>query len=244
VEKLKLLNRLTHDGHPIGRIASLGIGELARIADKHRPIHHPLTSQAIEGLRDFDIDRISEILEKAKLGLDTRSFILDFASPLMAEVGQRVETKEISIAQEHLLSSLLRSHFGSLLKLSYAVKPEKWLLFTTPEGDFHEFGILLCAALCLSHRIGVHYLGPNLPADELAGAVSRLQPTAIVIGTTLLPKELRKINLGEYFDQIVEDTSPKIPIFVGGDGYHPKKASKRITYVPSLQAFDRTVAGL
>ncbi len=243
VSKLKILNQLTHEGYPISHIASLSFNKLTHIHTHHTPEKHPLATEAIEGLHEFDLDRLSEVLEKAKLILDTKSFILDFASPLMAEVGKRVEDKKLSIAQEHILSSTLRSHFGTLLQISSARKTTKNLIFTTPEGDFHEFGILLCAALCLSHRIGIHYLGPNLPAKELIQATHQLKPIGIVVGTTLLPKELRKINLGEYFDVLTKEISPKITIYTGGNGYQPKR-SKHIHYIPSLSAFDKMLSAL
>lgn len=243
VAKLKILNKLTHEGHPISHIASLSLNKLNHIHTHQISKTHPLTIEAMEELHEFNLERLSEVLEKAKLVLDTKSFVLDFASPLMAEVGKRVENKKLSIAQEHILSSTLRSHFGTLLQISSVKKTTRNFIFTTPEGDFHEFGILLCAVLCLTHRIGIHYLGPNLPAQELIKAAAQLKPTAIVIGTTLLPKELRKINLGDYFGELTKEISPKITIYTGGEAYQPKR-SKHIHYIPSLSAFDKTLGSL
>lgn len=240
IEKLSLLNKLTHEGHSIGQIASLSTKNLKNLYQKHSPQRHPLAEDLIKHLHDFDMEKISEIIEESKLTLETRSFVLDFAAPILSEVGILVENEKMTIAQEHIISSILRSHFGTLLQISANLKPQKRFIFTTPEGDFHEFGILLCAALCLSRRIGIHYLGPNLPAHELIMATKMLSPKAIILSVARLPKDLQKVDITTYLKEVRTHTSASIPIFVGGDGYRPRSsADKGIQFLPTLAEFDK-----
>jgi methylmalonyl-CoA mutase cobalamin-binding subunit len=74
------------------------------------------------------------------------------------------------------------------------------LAVTTPSGQRHEFGALMAAATAQEHGWGVVYLGPDLPAEEIAAAVKQLQPQALALSVvyqeagTRLREELQKLK--------------------------------------------------
>jgi len=60
------------------------------------------------------------------------------------------------------------------------------LALATPAGELHELGILM-AALCAQERgVRVLYLGPDLPADEIAAAALRARVQAVGLGIVSL----------------------------------------------------------
>ena len=115
----------------------------------------------LKTLRDA-IDRLScnEIdheLNRLAAALPPRNFIHQVVVPLMTEVGNRWYRGELSIAQEHMVSSVLRSLIGSLVRVFTRQQPAVTLLFATPKGERHEFGILCAAMLAAAGGLGIAY---------------------------------------------------------------------------------------
>ena len=106
------------------------------------------------------------------------SFARDVVAPLMAEVGRRYEREEISVAGEHLRSATVRTLLGQAPHLTRRADSGPAAIFTTPEGELHELGLLVAALCAQSAGLRVIYLGPQLPAPELRhdpGAVARIE---------------------------------------------------------------------
>jgi methylmalonyl-CoA mutase cobalamin-binding subunit len=76
----------------------------------------------------------------------------------------------------------LRNLLGALVPLYRRSSPPAKLLFATPSGEHHEFGILLSAMLTAGGGLGIIYLGTNLPAEEIVIAANKTAPQAVVMG--------------------------------------------------------------
>jgi methanogenic corrinoid protein MtbC1 len=100
----------------------------------------------------------------------------------MRQVGKAWHEGRLSIAQEHMTSALLRNLLGALIPLYRRSSPASKLLFATPSGEHHEFGILVSAMLAAGGGLGIVYLGANLPAEEIVNAAQKTAPQAVVLG--------------------------------------------------------------
>jgi methylmalonyl-CoA mutase cobalamin-binding subunit len=60
------------------------------------------------------------------------------------------------------------------------------MVFATPAGEAHEFGILAGAMLASISGVEPVYLGSNLPSREIANAAGRTGAKVIVLGITVL----------------------------------------------------------
>jgi methanogenic corrinoid protein MtbC1 len=139
--------------------------------------------------------------------------VRDVALPVLAEIGARELEHPGGIAQEHLVSSTLRSLLGSFLRLYARPGAARRLAFATPAGDRHEIGTLGAAMLAASAGFGVSYLGPDLPAAEMLAAVRSARPRVLVLGLTL-PK--RGGETARELAALVVGLSPEIELWVGG----------------------------
>ena len=83
----------------------------------------------------------------------------------------------------------------------------------TPSGTQHEMGALLASAHAFEAGWDVLYLGPNLPAEDLAATAATRQVRAILLsivfpgadpGIAAQLRELRKL------------VGPALPVMVGG----------------------------
>jgi methanogenic corrinoid protein MtbC1 len=73
----------------------------------------------------------------------------------------------------HLASAIVRSFVGSLNGAFNTLSLAPAIVVTTPAGQLHEIGALLAAAAAASDGGHVTYLGPSLPASEIAAAAAQ-----------------------------------------------------------------------
>ncbi len=239
VERLKLLGVLVNQGHTIRMVANLPMAELKGLLTEHThaliqpapgaiqeapargaPDCQPAIDEIVEALLRFDLPLMGRLLAKARIRFDIRSFVFGICVPLMRAVGREVADRRMTIAQEHALSSLLGDHLGQMLQTLNDGNADKSgsrrIALASPEGDLHEFGILLSAILAASEGWSVQYLGPNLPAIDLAQAVNRLGCPVLLIGTADLAQGELKQPWSAYFADLDRHLHPASALWIGG----------------------------
>lgn len=228
LEYLQLLVKLVNKGHRIAAIAKLPPKKLYNLIGDSRPesVQHKEGLQSIlDCLFAFDLNGLAAHLELARLSNGVREFVLDIISPLMREVGSLVAANKISVAQEHALSALVRNQLGQIMyglagNKVRSKKDEASFLFTTPNGDWHEFGILMAAVLCAHHGRKLSYLGANLPAESLILAARALKPDVVVLGSTA-GTQTGENSLEEYLKYLGKYLNPEIEVWIGGSSRIP-----------------------
>ena len=192
IARLLLLGQLVHKGHAIGGIASLTDQELKNLLaqpGQTTPAPAPpaeILAPVLSAIESFDSARAGDELSRLAAIFRPRDFVYEVALPLMREVGTRFHDGTLLIAQEHLISQLLRNLLGSMIQLfrpsSRAIK----MVLATPASEAHEFGILTSAMLASMAGIEPVYLGPDLPALEIATAARRVGAQVILLGITVI----------------------------------------------------------
>ena len=103
--------------------------------------------------------------------------------PLLRELGTGWERGEISVAQEHFASNLLR---GRLLGLARGwdrgAGPRAVL--ACPPGERHDLGLVVFGLALRELGWRITFLGADTPPDTLDETVRRLQPQALVLAVT------------------------------------------------------------
>jgi PAS domain S-box-containing protein len=147
------------------------------VSDRLQPI--------VAAIESFDYPAANAELGRLAALLPAREFVGSVVFPLMRLVGERWHNGTLTMAQEHMTSALLRSLMGSMVRLhSPSTQPVR-ILFATPSGELHEFGVLAAAMLAGARGFEPLYLGPNLPAAEIVAAAERILPRAVLLGITL-----------------------------------------------------------
>lgn len=192
VARLQKLAELVTRGHAIVTVAGLSTTELDRLLQGEgvlRPaLESPVVSADIEtlarALDRYDLSAIESTLNRQAVALPPRDFVFSVVLPLMKEVGLRWETGRLRPAQEHLVSSIIRSLLGRLLLASGRPNASPRLVFATPSGERHELGLLCAALLAATADYGAVYLGPDLPAIHIAHAASNCAARVVIISLT------------------------------------------------------------
>jgi methanogenic corrinoid protein MtbC1 len=221
VERLRLLHTLVQSGHSIGGIAKLTDLDLRHMAAafpapsselpaaQHLPEVRARVMTAIEQLR---VEEAEQLLSRAALSTEPVEFLKTIVAPILIEVGERWERGDLRIVHEHACSNVMRGLLFSLMRLYPANDSRRRAVIATPAGENHELGALMIAMLAAMHGWSVLYLGPNLPAEEIAYAVEDTEAELLLLSVTNLSETASRAEIGA-----IDDAVPgRVKILAGG----------------------------
>jgi DNA-binding transcriptional MerR regulator len=191
VGRLKQLAVLVERGHAIGTVARLSRTELARLIDgsdalaaARDEVSAADLSELFDALDRYDLPAIESTLARHAAVLPTRELVFAVILPLLRELGERWEAGTLSPAQEHLVSAIVRSVLGGLLRSIGRSDDPRRIVFATPAGERHELCLLCAAVLAAAAGYAVLYLGPDLPAADIAHAAQTSGAVSVVLSAT------------------------------------------------------------
>lgn len=221
LEKLSLLAELTRSGHAISKIVGLdreALRELQRQAEPDLHASSRLIGQLMSDLMDYRIDRCEQLLKRALLACGTLDYVREILLPALNKVGELWHQQQISIAQEHMFSGCVKRIVLSLVsnQSGHAAASGPAMLFATPSGEAHEFGILVSCLLAAAQGFRCYYLGADLPGPDIRQAIERLNPDIVVMGLVRTPVE---ITTRQQLDILCHGDAQRNPlIWLGGEG--------------------------
>jgi len=229
IRRLQLLATAVDGGRSIGTIASLGATELEALIDEDResPIQAPGRSvvpdvervgAALELVRDLDVDELERFLMRAAVELRPHELVEGLMVPLLQEVGRAWQSGRLPPSSEHLATVAIR-RFLEWVSTASAVEPGAPLVLTgTPAGQRHEFGALLAGVLAAYQGWRVRFLGPDLPAEEVARVAQRLG--ASMVALSAVHPRLDAAGVQEVV-MLRRALPPTVRIVVGGAAAEP-----------------------
>jgi MerR family transcriptional regulator, light-induced transcriptional regulator len=116
--------------------------------------------------------------------------IVEAVLPAMAEIGQRWESNEVEIFQEHLATEAFRSLLAGLPAMIQGARPKtgRTALVSCVPGDEHELIPLALATYLEIRGWMVKNLGGSLPASQIARAVAAFAPDTLFLTFTMLSR--------------------------------------------------------
>jgi DNA-binding transcriptional MerR regulator/methylmalonyl-CoA mutase cobalamin-binding subunit len=217
VIRLLRLREGTDRGHPIGRLAQLSDADLTAL------LHEPpggrdaasgaLVERILDAARQFRAAECEQALALAVGSLSPQRLIGDVLTPVLREVGERWHRGEFSIAQERLVSSAVRRQVGLVLDTYDRAARADDIVFATLPGERHELGLLMSALTCASRGCRAHYLGPELPAVEIARYARAVNASAIAVSVVNEPS---LADLTRELQALVSDVGSGANVWVGG----------------------------
>ena len=101
--------------------------------------------------------------------------------PLLVAIGTRWHNGLLSPAHEHLATDVVRRTLNWVMESGTTRVSAPALTVATLPGQTHELGAMLAAAAASSQGWRVIYLGPNLPAGDIALAAKQTNASAVAI---------------------------------------------------------------
>jgi DNA-binding transcriptional MerR regulator len=135
-----------------------------------------------EALDRFDEPRAQAVLDRLLTAATVDTLIGEVVLPYLSELGERWERGEISVAQEHFASGVLR---GRLLGLArdWGLGVGPLALLACLPGEQHDLGLIAFGLTLRSRGWRVVYLGQDAPLETVEQAGGELDPSLIVLST-------------------------------------------------------------
>ena len=139
-----------------------------------------LVAELADALEDFDEPRAQGAFDRMLSAFSVDAVLRDGVLPFLHDLGLRWERGEVSVAQEHFASSVIR---GRLLGLArgWGAGSGTVAILACPPGEEHDLGLLALGIVLHDRGWRIAYLGPDTPMETLAGAAARLSATVIVL---------------------------------------------------------------
>jgi MerR family transcriptional regulator, light-induced transcriptional regulator len=226
LRRLILLGKATRAGYAIGRIAHLSTDRLAALVRaEESELPEPSRAAAAPAQVNVDLEELlgaaesmdaaslEGILTRAAVTLSLPSLLEQVIGPLMVRLGDHWRGGKLRVAHEHMATSTVRTVLGDLLRGSEAGSAAPEIVVATPSGQVHEMGALMAAVTAASEGWKVTYLGPNLPAEEIAGAAAQTRARAVALSVVYPSDDARLAAEIERLHRYLPD---EVALLIGG----------------------------
>jgi DNA-binding transcriptional MerR regulator/methanogenic corrinoid protein MtbC1 len=264
LEKLRLLRLAVESGRRISDVASLSLEALRELAREDAnaaetvrrrgtagtPASAPapeaafFLDAAMGAVERLDGGELASVLRRAHRDLSLPKLRVGVILPLLTELGRGWREGTLRIAHEHMATAIVRTFLGTV-RGNLAVPPgAPSVVVSTPAGQRHELGALMAAIAAQEIGWEAVYLGPDLPAAEIASVVLRRNARAVALSLVAQAADQR---VSEELAELRRLLGGGFPIFVGGaaaSGWAEALVSLGVTHVEEAGAFQRALEAL
>jgi DNA-binding transcriptional MerR regulator len=176
VALLRAFARLIEAGERIGDLVGRPREEILSHAEIRLPPDSPQAA-LLEAVRRFDRERLEALLAQQLALRGLGGFASDVVLPLAAAVGDLWALGKIPIAGEHMASEVVIHALKGGLRMTRGNGP--LVIAGCLPGERHEWGVLATLAMLQEEGWRAHYLGADLPVEEITEAAWKLSPAAV-----------------------------------------------------------------
>jgi DNA-binding transcriptional MerR regulator/methylmalonyl-CoA mutase cobalamin-binding subunit len=227
IGRLQTLSKLVKKGYTISHIANLKDTELHEllelmtasatdplVAETSDQVSH-LIESAATAIRNYDQDALDSLFDEACLTLGYSGLLELVVIPVIQQVGDDWHNGSLTSAGEHAATSFIKDYLTRSVRSFAQEEHAPVLIATTPAGQLHELGAFIGS--CQARKSGwkIIYLGPSLPADEIANAITRTNATAVLLSIVY---PIDDPQLESELIRLRKQSPNDIPILVGGTG--------------------------
>lgn len=166
----------------------------AMVKEKYQELFNELKKCLLNVEKDKFYDLVEENLKT--FNDDIFIFIEELINPLMYEVGYMWQYNKISVAKEHLATTLTHEIIDKFFLKNKEKDIEKPLALISTIGDeSHNLGVKIIGKYLSSKKFDVKNLGSKISNQELISSIYELKPKLLVLSVTLISNldKLQKI---------------------------------------------------
>ena len=216
LKKIINVSLLNNSGVKISRIAEMDTHELTHKIQE-------LTSHSTEYQVQIDalvlamINLEEEKFEKALSGMILRfgfeQTVVDILYPFLDKIGILWQTNQITPAQEHFISNLVRQKMMVAIDgLELPSKESRKAVLFLPENELHEIGLLFHYYLAKKNGIRTYYLGQMVPFKDLKQVCKIHQPDYLI--TSFISPQ-KADSLEDYVKKLSKEFSETLILISG-----------------------------
>ena len=128
----------------------------------------------------FDEPAAQAVIDELLAVATVDALLSEAVVPFLHDIGDRWERGELSVAQEHFASNLLR---GRLLGLArgWGRGAGPRALLACPPGERHDLGLIAFGLALRARGWRIDFLGSDTPVESIVGAVRTVRPRLVVV---------------------------------------------------------------
>jgi DNA-binding transcriptional MerR regulator len=202
----------------------LSDGEPApRTVSTSAPILDDAAGNLTASLDRLDEQTANTALDRLFSAYTVETVLQEVVLPYLHRLGERWEAGEVSVAQEHFASNLLRARLLGLAQ-GWGQGQGPGAILACAPGEHHELGLLAFGVAL--HRRGwrITYLGTDSPIGAVADIAPSLTPAVVV---------LLSLNPDNFLDHAreIEQLTKQVPVMIAGTGATPEVARHTQTHL-------------
>ena len=229
IRRLQLLASAVDGGRSIGLIADLESPQLEALIDEDRqmPIQSsgglisPDTERvglALEHIERMRTDALEQLLMRSAVEMRPHELVEGLMVPLLQEIGRGWQAGRVPPSTEHIASVAIRRFLEWMSSTNQKDQGSPLAITGTPAGQQHEFGALLAGVVAAYEGWRVRFLGPDLPALEIARAAQTMD--ARMVALSAVHPRLDTKGVQEVLE-LRRLLTPNVKMVIGGAGSEP-----------------------
>jgi methanogenic corrinoid protein MtbC1 len=154
-------------------------------------------------------------------------------APALAAVGERWASGDLSVADEHLATSIVETAMARVGRSATRMpkRSRQRVVMAGVDLEGHVVGLRMLADLAEGAGFDVRYLGASVPVDALGDLVSRLRPDVVCLSVSITtPTSSLLEAVGELTKR------PNLRLMIGGSGVpEDLRDDDRVVYAPDVR---------
>jgi DNA-binding transcriptional MerR regulator len=134
-------------------------------------------------LDDLDEPAAHAVLDRLLSDFTLVTTLRDVMLPYLHELGERWERRDISIAQEHFASNVIRGRLAGLAR-GWGTGNGPRAIVACPPDELHDLPLLIFGIVLNRSGWRVDYFGASTPVEELVQEAGRSRPELVVVAAT------------------------------------------------------------
>lgn len=227
---------LNKNGYKVSSIAHMTpemISETVLSLNSFEARHERLINSMLHAMVELDAESfektVNEYISENGIGDSVRYLLF----PFLQRVGILWLTDHIRVAQEHLVSNIIRQKLiRGIEDIEVNHANATTVVLFLPDGEYHELGLLYVHYLLKTKGINTIYLGADVPVKELEYVCKLKSPRYLYTHLTSLPA---RFNFEKYLSVVASHIGSSLLMISGNvTSQYRKKIPGGITFLRSL----------
>jgi MerR family transcriptional regulator, light-induced transcriptional regulator len=249
VERLRTIKRLLDAGHRPGRVVSMPLDDLQRLAAtlgvgpasaETRAQINPDLDAYMAAITDNDVESLRRLMARGLSRVGLGRFVLEVVAPLNVLVGDAWMQGRFEVFQEHFYTESVQVCLRNALHhLPPAGVGRPRVLLATVTGEPHGLGLLMAEAILALEGCRCISLGVQTPVWDIVRAATALRAEVVALSYTGCT------NANHIVDGLIElraKLPPTIDVWAGGTA--PVLQRRPIEGVRNLPTLDQITDAL
>jgi DNA-binding transcriptional MerR regulator len=212
IDRIHRVVALLDDGMRIGQVHNELVATSEPDADAETStVWDSYRKEMIAAIVRFDERRVETAYGNALSLHPVEVVTRELLTPLLVELGDRWQTGEGSVAEEHFFAFYLRNTLGARFHHRPRDTSGHRLLAACLPGEHHEIGLLLFGLAAHQAGFQLVLLGSDMPLENLAATIATSDCEAVILAGSIEPAPG---VMEERLPRLTQAT--RVPVFVGG----------------------------